>query len=156
MSEVSAGILLFRRKPNLQLLLSHPGGPLWWDEDEEVWTIPTGQVLSYQPPLEAARAQFQSTFGFIPKDDYLELGSTETSDGDHIHLWATEYQIPDDFIFEPELFEMEWPPESGQKEEFPIIDRIEYFGAFEARKKLVPEQQVFIGRLIDICSEKER
>lgn len=156
MSKVSAGILLFRKKPNLQLLLAHPGGPLWWDEEEGVWSVPTGRVSNSQSPLEAARTQFQAIFGFIPEGNYLELGTTETSDRDQIHLWATEYQIPDDFIFEPELFEMEWPPESDQKEAFPIIDRIEYFGAFEARQKLVVEQRIFISRLIDKCTKKER
>ncbi len=156
MSKDSAGILLFRRKPNLQLLLAHPGGPLWWDEDEGVWSVPTGRVTDSQSPLETARTQFQTIFGFIPEGRYLELGTTETSDGGQIHLWATEHQIPDNFVFEPELFEMEWPPESGQKEAFPIIDRIEYFGAFEARQKLVAEQRIFIGRLIDKCSKKER
>lgn len=156
MSKVSAGILLFRKKPNLQLLLAHPGGPLWWDEEEGIWLVPTGRVSNSQEPLEAARTQFQTIFGFIPEGNYLELGTTETSDRDQTHMWATEYQIPDDFIFEPELFEMEWPPDSGQKEAFPIINRIEYFGAFEARQKLVPEQRIFIGRLIDKCTKKER
>ncbi len=156
MSKISAGILLFRRKPNLQLLLAHPGGPLWWDKDEGVWSVPTAHVEDSQSPLEAARIQFQAIFGFIPEGRYLELGTTKTSEDNQIHLWATEHQISDDFIFEPELFEMEWPPESGQKEVFPIIDRIEYFGAFEARQKLVREQRILIGRLIDKCSKKER
>jgi predicted NUDIX family NTP pyrophosphohydrolase len=39
----SAGLIMFRRKPALQVLLAHPGGPFWKNKDEGAWTIPKGQ-----------------------------------------------------------------------------------------------------------------
>lgn len=152
----SAGILLFRRKPHLQLLLAHPGSPLWQDKEEGGWIIPTGRVRAGADSLNVAKQQFKESFGFIPDGDYLELGLITEEDGESIQIWATDYDLPDDFIFEPYWFEMEWPPDSGRFESFPEMDRIEYFNPFEARKKVLPAQREFISRLITICSSKER
>lgn len=156
MANTSAGILLFRRKPHLQMLLAHPGGPYWWDKDEEAWSIPKGEVEEDEELLSAAKREFREELGFIPDGEYIELGSIKQKGGKTVHAWAVEYQIPDDFIFDPNFFEIEWPPESGETEAFPEIDRIEYFGAFEARKKINPAQRAFISRLIDKCSRQER
>ena len=151
----SAGILLFQRKPHLQVLLGHPGGPYWQNKDEGAWSIPKGEVEGDETLQEAARREFNEELGFIPKGDYLELGSVKQKGGKTVHAWAVEYMIPDDFIFAPGHFEMEWPPGSGQMQFFPEVDKIEYFGIFEAKKKINPAQRVFINRLIDLCSRTE-
>ena len=153
MSKKSAGILLFRRKPSLQLLLAHPGGPYWWDKDEGAWSIPKGVIEDDESELEAAKRELEEEIGIAPDGDFIDLGSVKQKGGKTVLCWAVEYSIPDDFIFEPDWFEMEWPPESGQTEEFPEIDRIEYFGPFEARKKINPAQREFISRLINKCSQ---
>lgn len=155
MPNTSAGILLFRRKPNLQLLLAHPGGPYWWDKDEGAWTIPKGEIEEDENPLNAAKREFEEELGFIPEGDYIDLGTIKQKGGKTVYGWAVEYQIPDDFIFAPNEFEIEWPPNSGKTESFPEIDRIEYFGPFEARKKINPAQRDFINRLIDHYSRQE-
>ena len=41
---------------------------------------------------------------------------------------------------------MEWPPRSGQIQEFPEVDRAEWFGLAAARRKLV-RGQPFLDRL---------
>jgi len=156
MSKNSAGILLFTRKPHLQLLLAHPGGPYWWNKDEEAWSIPKGEIKGDEDPLEAAKREFNEEIGFTPEGEFIDLGSIKQKGGKVVHAWALEYQIPDDFVFSPGQFEMEWPPNSGQKESFPEIDRIEYFGPFEARKKINPAQKEFISRLIDKYTRQER
>ncbi|MBN2731358.1 MAG: NUDIX domain-containing protein [Balneolaceae bacterium] len=156
MANVSAGILLFRRKPHLQVLLGHPGGPYWQNKDEGAWSIPKGEVKNDEALIDTAKREFEEELGFIPEGDYVELGSIKQKGGKTVHAWAVEYQIPDDFIFTPQYFEMEWPPSSGQTETFPEIDQIEYFAVFEAKKKINPAQQTFINRLIDQCSAKER
>jgi len=153
LSKISAGILLFRRKPHLQLLLAHPGGLYWWDKDEGAWSIPKGEIEQNEELLDAAKREFEEEIGFIPEGDFIELGSITQKGGKTVYCWGVEYQIPDDFIFDPGLFEMEWPPNSGETEEFPEIDRIEYFGPFEARKKINPAQREFISRLINKCSQ---
>lgn len=154
MADVSAGILLFRRKPNLQVLLAHPGGPYWWDKDKGAWTIPKGEIEDDEKdPLDAAKREFEEEIGFVPEGEYVELGSITQKGGKKVYGWAVEYQIPDDFLFAPNKFEIEWPPNSGKKEQFPEIDRIEYFGPFEAREKINPAQREFISRLISYCSQ---
>jgi predicted NUDIX family NTP pyrophosphohydrolase len=153
LADTSAGLLLFRRKPNLQLLLAHPGGPYWWDEDEGAWSIPKGEIEENEDKLDAAKREFREEIGLDPEGSFIELGSIKQKGGKTVYCWALEYQIPDDYVFEPDWFEMEWPPDSGQIEEFPEIDRIEYFGPFEARKKINPAQREFISRLIDKCSQ---
>ena len=43
-TEISAGLLAFRRKNELEVLLAHPGGPFWAKKDDGAWTIPKGLV----------------------------------------------------------------------------------------------------------------
>jgi predicted NUDIX family NTP pyrophosphohydrolase len=38
----SAGILLYRLNPDLEVLLVHPGGPFWAKKDLGAWSIPKG------------------------------------------------------------------------------------------------------------------
>lgn len=149
MPQTSAGILLFRRKPSLQVLLAHPGGPFWQNKDEGAWSIPKGEVAPEENLLAAAKREFEEELGFIPEGDFIDLGSIKQKGGKKVYAWAVEYEIPDDFIFESNLFEIEWPPDTGKKESFPEIDRIEYFNPFEARKKINPAQAEFISRLIN-------
>lgn len=136
-------------------MLGHPGAPMWQHKDEQSWTIPKYYVDSDQQILQRAKDSFEESFGFIPDGDYLSLQSV-TDQGETMYVWAVEHGIPDDFIFEPFWFEVEWPPDSGQMESFPELDRIEYFGPFEARKKILPSQVEFIPRLVDTCTRKER
>lgn len=117
--------------------------------------MPKGEVEEGEELLNAAKREFAEELGFVPEGSFIELGSVTQKGDKTVYCWAIEYQIPDDFIFAPNEFEMEWPPGSGQKESFPEIDRIEYFGPFEARKKINPVEVAFISRLIDKCSRKK-
>ncbi|MDZ7681228.1 MAG: NUDIX domain-containing protein [Fodinibius sp.] len=103
----SAGILLFRRKPKLELLLAHPGGPYWWDKDEGAWSIPKGEIKEDENQLAAAKREFEEEIGLIPNGVYINLGAVDQKGGKTVYCWAIEYQIPDDFIFAPGEFEME-------------------------------------------------
>lgn len=129
---------------------------MWQKEDEGGWIIPTGSAADNADPLLVAKQQFREIFGFIPDGEYLDLGTAADDEDESIQIWAVAYNLPDDFIFEPYWFEVEWPPNSGKVESFPEMDRIEYFGPFEARRKILPAQSAFIGRLIDRCSRTER
>jgi predicted NUDIX family NTP pyrophosphohydrolase len=44
-------------------------------------------------------------------------------------------------------FAMPWPPRSGQTQEFPEVDRAEWFTVAEAREKLIPAQVELVERL---------
>ncbi len=56
--EISAGIVAFRRKPALEVLLAHPGGPFWAKKDDGVWTIPKGLVEPGDALEATARREF--------------------------------------------------------------------------------------------------
>jgi len=77
MAKTSAGILLFTRKPHLQVLLAHPGGPYWQNKDEEAWSIPKGEVEEHEDLLDAAKREFHEELGFVPEGTYLILGSVK-------------------------------------------------------------------------------
>ncbi len=54
MSVYSNGILLFRfRNERLEVMLVHPGGPIWAKKDYGVWSIPKGLPEGHEKPLEA-------------------------------------------------------------------------------------------------------
>lgn len=49
-------------------------------------------------------------------------------------------------------FELEWPPRSGQRREFPEVDRVGWFTLAQARAKLLAGQRPLIDRLLDLLS----
>jgi predicted NUDIX family NTP pyrophosphohydrolase len=56
MAAESAGIVLHRGTPGaLEVLLVHPGGPLWARRDAGAWSIPKGEYEPGEDPLAAAR-----------------------------------------------------------------------------------------------------
>jgi len=64
----SAGILLFRRSGSeIEVLLAHPGGPLWKNKDEGAWTIPKGEYGDAEDPLAAAKREFAEETGLTPR-----------------------------------------------------------------------------------------
>ena len=55
-------------------------------------------------------------------------------------------RVPADAV--SNTFQMEWPPRSGQMQEHPEIDRVEWFAMDEARRRLKPAQLPFLERLL--------
>ena len=145
---VSAGILLYRRSPRgLEVLLAHPGGPLFSNRDHGHWTIPKGEPDPDEPLLDAARREFGEEIGHPLSDGpLLELGSIVQKGGKVVHGWAVEGDLdPEDR--RSETFEMEWPPRSGNVVAFPEIDRVAWFGPAEARRRIKDAQIPLIDRL---------
>ena len=64
-----------------------------------------------------------------------------------VHAWAFEGDLPDSFKLKSNTFEMEWPPHSGKLEEFPEIDRAEFFTEEVAGRKINAAQVVLLDRL---------
>ena len=56
--------------------------------------------------------------------------------------------------FASNQFEMEWPPHSGNRHNFPEIDRIAYFDVATARRKILPAQRPFIEELVKHLAEQ--
>ena len=147
MSKTSAGILIFKKDPDLQVLLAHPGGPYWKNKDDGAWSIPKGLIEEDEDHQQAAVREFEEETGYLPKGTFIPLGSIRQKGGKVVYAWAVEDDLPDDFRLQSNEFDMEWPPKSGKKESFPEIDRVMFFNEIEARKKINPAQSAFIDRL---------
>jgi predicted NUDIX family NTP pyrophosphohydrolase len=145
-SEVSAGLLVFRRKPRLEVLLAHPGGPYWARKDEGAWSIPKGLVDAGGDLLAAARREFTEETGLVADGAFIALKPVRQKSGKAVHAFALEadFDLAD---FASNTFEIEWPPRSGRRQAFPEIDRIGYFGMDEAMQRILGYQQPFLREL---------
>ena len=143
----SAGILLYRRKGSgLEVLLAHPGGPFWKSRDLGAWTLPKGEIDEGEEPYAAARREFAEETGFEPGEAGIALEPLRQRSGKVIHAWAIEGDC-DAAAAHSTLFKMEWPPKSGLQEEFPEIDRVEWFAIPEAERRILPGQSPFLAQL---------
>jgi predicted NUDIX family NTP pyrophosphohydrolase len=138
-----------RRKGRLEVLLVHPGGPYFQKKDEGAWTIPKGEVAEDEDLLERARVEFEEELGIGASGDWMELGSVKQKGGKSVHAWAFAGDLEDDFELASNTFEMEWPPRSGKVQQFPEVDRADFFPMEEARRKINEAQIVFLDRLIE-------
>ncbi len=150
-SEISAGILAFRRKRGLELLLAHPGGPYWRNKDAGSWSIPKGMVESGDL-LACAKREFNEETGLTAKGDFIPLNPVRQKSGKTVHAFALEGDF-DLSKFASNEFEMEWPPHSGKTQSFPEMDRIAYFKLATARRKILPAQRPFIEELVKRLKE---
>ena len=148
MPKKSAGLLLFRqRSGHLEVLLVHPGGPFWKNKDEGAWSIPKGELADGEDPLAAARREFEEETGFRADGEAIALRPLKQAGGKTVHSWAVRGDLDPDRI-RSNPFSLEWPPKSGRTQEFPEVDRAEWFSLAQARRKILPGQREFIGRLL--------
>ncbi|MFD5573528.1 NUDIX domain-containing protein [Streptomyces cadmiisoli] len=146
----SAGLLLFRRtEPGLEVLLGHMGGPFFARRDAGAWTVPKGEYEEDEPAWEAARREFREELGLAPPDgEAVPLGEVRQSGGKIVTVWAVEADLdPAEVV--PGTFTMQWPPNSGRTQEFPELDRVEWFGLDAAREVIVKAQSAFLDRLAE-------
>jgi len=147
---------MFRRSQGeVEVLLVHPGGPFFRNKDAGAWTVPKGEAAEGEELLERARIEFREELGIEPiAMKPIELGSVKQKGGKTVHAWAFEGDLPEKFIVASNTFAMEWPPRSGRTEEFPEIDRAEFFSIETAKLKINPAQVPFLDRLTDILSNQ--
>ena len=147
MAKLSAGVVLFRKRPTgLQALLVHPGGPFWKKKDLGAWSIPKGEYTEPEDPLVAAKREFAEETGIQLDGDFLPLGSFKQPSGKMISAWALEGDCSVADI-RSNTFTIEWPPKSGRQQEFPEIDRAEWFDLAEAQKRILKGQVAILDRL---------
>jgi predicted NUDIX family NTP pyrophosphohydrolase len=149
MGKLSAGILLYRRHRNgLEVFLVHPGGPFWMKRDAGAWSIPKGEYEQGEDPIAAARREFLEETGFpLPSGDLKPLGEVKLVSRKTVSAWAVEGDC-DAQVVRSNLFSMEWPPKSGKTQEFPEVDRAEWFSVAMAQKKIHSAQSAFLDRLV--------
>jgi len=149
----AAGLLLFRRAVGaLEVLLVHPGGPLWARKDEGAWSIPKGEVEPNEDALAAARREVEEETGARPSGTFIALSPVRQTGGKIVHVWAIESDF-DPASLTSNLFEMEWPPKSGNRRSFPEVDRAAWFDLETAGRKILPSQAVALQHLQERLTE---
>ena len=145
-SPISAGLLAFRRRDGLEVLLAHPGGPFWAKKDAGAWTIPKGLAEPGADLIETARREFTEETNLAPNGELIELEPVVQKSGKIVHAWAIEADF-DLTQFASNTFEIEWPPRSGRRRAFPEIDRIAYFSVPSAYEKILAYQRPLLIEL---------
>lgn len=155
--KVSAGLVLYRRRRDIvEILIAHPGGPLFRNRDEGAWTIPKGEAEPGEDLLAAAEREFREETGFASAaamSDYLELGHIRQKSGKTVYAWAFEGDC-DPQALSSNLCDLEWPRRSGRLIRFPELDRAVFATVEQARRLLNPAQVALIERLLDLLAER--
>jgi predicted NUDIX family NTP pyrophosphohydrolase len=96
-----------------------------------------------EDPLTAALREFFEETGMTAPPIERPLSPVRQAGGKTVLCWAAHGDL-DLTGFRPGKFEMEWPPRSGKRATFPEIDRVAYFEAAEALKRILPGQAPLI------------
>jgi predicted NUDIX family NTP pyrophosphohydrolase len=150
---VSAGLLAYRRKKEIEVLLAHPGGPFWAKKDDGVWTIPKGLAEPGAEPLATARREFTEETNLTATGEFIPLAPVKQKSGKIVHAWAFEADF-DLAGFASNTFEIEWPPKSGRRKSFPEIDRIAYFALPVAMTKILAYQRPLLLELQQLIGSR--
>jgi predicted NUDIX family NTP pyrophosphohydrolase len=148
-AKTSAGILLFRKRPEgVQVLLVHPGGPFWARKDAGAWSIPKGLANEAEDLLAAAKREFFEETGMAVEGEFLDLGAHKQPGGKTIVAFAQEGDF-DSASLTSNAFSIEWPPHSGRMAEFPEVDKAGWFSIDEAMGKATRGQRPIIAALAE-------
>lgn len=139
------------RNGHLEVLLAHPGGPYFQHKDEGHWTIPKGEPDAGEDLLSVARREFEEETGCKPNGPFITLSPITQKGGKVVHAWAFHGDC-DATQCRSNTFRIEWPPRSGKLQEFPEMDRAEWFGLAAARKKIKATQIPFLDELERLAS----
>jgi predicted NUDIX family NTP pyrophosphohydrolase len=149
----SAGLLLYRRRgAQLEVLLVHPGGPMWARRDAGAWSLPKGEYEPDEEPLAAARREFAEELGLEPPDgEALDLGEIRQRSGKLVRAWGLEGDLDAGAIVSNTCL-VQWPPRTGKEIEVPEVDRAEWFELELAREKINAGQVPLLERLAEAVS----
>ncbi|MDO8515099.1 MAG: NUDIX domain-containing protein [bacterium] len=143
--KIAAGILMYKKTPDLQVFLVHFGGPFWAKKDNGAWHIPKGLVDPGEELLAAAKRELQEETGTViatpaaavGKQSFIDLGFTEYN-SKQVYCFAIEHGLPNNYIFKSNLTPNGWPEN----------DRGQFFAIDEVKLKIFPAQKIFLDRLL--------
>jgi len=148
MTKKSAGILLYRLTNKiLEVLIVHPGGPFWAKKDLGVWSIPKGELNDNESLLDAALREFQEEMGEQISGNFIPMTPIKQNNGKIVYAFALEHDF-DALKTKSNTFTMEWPQKSGKKQEFPEIDKGQWFDFTTSKQKLNKCQAFIIDELV--------
>ena len=174
MATRSAGLLVYRLVPakdppgdgtgtpaggsraRLEVLLVHPGGPLWARRDDGWWSVPKGELAAGEDPAAAADREFAEELGLAPPTGpRVPMGEVVQAGGKHVVGFAVQGDV-DVAAVVPGTTEIEWPPRSGRRLSIPEVDRAAWFELDAARVKLLRGQLPFLDRLQALIRTRSR
>ena len=148
---MSAGILLFKRSPELLFFLVHPGGPFWKGKDFGTWTIPKGELSPNEAPEAAALREFEEETGTRLAGQLIRLTPVRQKAGKEVHGFALEGDI-DPAQIRSNTIRIEWPYKSGKWQTIPEVDAAGWFTLEEAEARINPAQVALLHELRVILS----
>ena len=155
MASKSAGILMYKiTADGPAVLLVHPGGPFWAKKDDGAWSIPKGEYEPTERALDAAKREFFEETGVRVESECIALTPVRLKSGKLVAAWACQGDLDVEQI-RGNMFEMEWPPRSGNRRSFPEIDRGEWFTIELARLKINEAQAAFLDQLVVLSAVDE-
>jgi predicted NUDIX family NTP pyrophosphohydrolase len=152
----SAGILLHRRREGgAEVLLVHPGGPLWSKKDEGAWSVPKGEFEPGESAEAVAVRELREETGCEVAGELVALAPCRQRGGKVVLAFAVAGDCDAERL-KSNLFSMEWPPRSGRMQEFPEVDRGGWFSLDEARRKIMPGQAPLLDELARLLEKGGR
>lgn len=152
MPKYSAGLLMYRIENNkIFVFLIHPGGPFFKNKDLGNWSIAKGELEENESKFQAALREFEEETGIkIDQQNtkFLDLGFTKQKNNKIVYAWAFESKNGEKFKHSNFI------KIKNISFQFPEVDKGQFFTIEEARKKIKPEQLVFINRLIEMLNKK--
>ena len=152
----SAGILLYRHTPELEVFVGHMGGPIWARRDAAAWSIPKGLIEPGEDEFETASREFEEEIGQPPpRADYVKLGDFKYVSGKTVTVFTAESDL--DFAqhpFESTPVTIEWPRGSGHQISFTELDRAEWCALGLARTRLVRGQVPALAALEALVDQR--
>lgn len=142
----SAGVLLYRSGPPLEVLLVKPGGPYWRRKKAGAWMIPKGMIEPGESALEAALREFCEETGMTISGDPRPLHIVRQAGGKLVEAFTVEGDFDPARLTSIE-FEMEWPPRSGLRERFPEVEEARWFTLADARECMLASQLPLLDAL---------
>lgn len=151
--KLSAGVLLYRvRRGEVEVFLVHPGGPYWARKDDGAWSIPKGEYDEGDDTFATAKREFCEETGSEVAGLFRALSPLTQPSGKVVSAWAVEGDL-DAATVKSNTFSLEWPPHSGKRQEFPEVDRGEWFDMLTAQTKLQSGQRGFLDQLQQLLKD---
>lgn len=129
------------------VLLIHPGGPYFKNKEKGCWSIPKGEVEEDEYTKSAAKREFEEETGISLNKEIRYLGKFKQSKYKVISIYACKMKKANLEDFHSNTFEMEWPPNSNNIQEFVEADDIKWFKIDEAKEHIVQGQIQVLDKL---------
>ena len=96
--------------------------------------------------LAVARRELEEETGLKPAGPFVPLKPIKQKGGKVVHAWACPGDC-DPTEIKSNTFTLEWPPHSGKLQEFPEVDRAEFFDLATAKEKINSAQVALLEEL---------